>query len=239
MEDKTILVWDLPLRLFHWLLVTSISFAYVTGKLGFDWLNLHSHSGALTISLVSFRFAWGFYGSTYSRFSSFPISIANIKQFLTSKWTGNGHSPLGAVSIYSLLLVILTQAVFGLFSMNDEIEFHGPFYDLIQSSWSIRLTNWHRQSIDILLVLIVFHILAIAYYLFIKGKNLITPMINGKVKLTDNSIRPIAYGGGIHHLLFSILIAAIIFSIIESSTLHSYLFQIPVNTHLPTGNTIW
>ncbi|MFZ6656474.1 cytochrome b/b6 domain-containing protein [Undibacterium sp. TJN19] len=70
-HKKRILLWDLPLRLFHWLLVLAITTATVTGFVGGNWMNLHAKAGLAIVGLLSFRLAWGFVGTSYVRFSNF------------------------------------------------------------------------------------------------------------------------------------------------------------------------
>ena len=72
-------VWDLGVRLFHWLLVAAVAVALVTGLSGpRNVLNVHVAVGAAIGGLVAFRILWGAIGSTYARFSNFPVQRAAI-----------------------------------------------------------------------------------------------------------------------------------------------------------------
>ena len=64
-------IWDLPLRLFHWLLAFTLVGSYVTHELGTAWLEWHMRLGYTALGLVLFRLAWGFAGSRHARFASF------------------------------------------------------------------------------------------------------------------------------------------------------------------------
>ncbi len=64
-------VWDLPLRVFHLLLIGAMVAAYASGSAGGLWLPWHSRVGEFIVALLVFRLVWGFIGSTYSRFASF------------------------------------------------------------------------------------------------------------------------------------------------------------------------
>ena len=216
-------VWDLPLRLFHWLLVLAIVLAYVTATIGGSWLEWHEVIGVFVLSLIVFRLVWGFVGSTTSRFSQFFPTPARLRQFFFSTWTGVGHSPLGAISVLALLLMIIFHAVLGLFAMNEDADFQGPFYALISSTLSEKISVWHGVSFNALLFLIVLHVCAIFYYLFIKKRNLITPMITGKSGLTKDQATSSELRTGAFTFFIAVSIAALFFWIIESGFVVSFL----------------
>ena len=173
-------VWDLPLRLFHCLLVLAIVIAYASASLGGLWLEQHESVGVFILSLIVFRFVWGFVGSATSRFGQFFPTPRRIKSFLSSTWSGVGHSPLGAMSVFIMLGLVFLQTCLGLFAFEEDAEFHGPLYDLVSADLSDRLTVWHGDVFNVLLFFIVLHLCAIVYYAFIKKRNAIGPMITGK-----------------------------------------------------------
>jgi cytochrome b len=171
-------LWDLPVRIFHWSLLAAVATAIVTGKLGGDWMGLHGKAGLSIIGLVAFRLAWGFFGSTHARFVSFLPSPAKLLAYLKGRWKGVGHNPLGALSVLALLGVLGVQAGTGLFS-NDDIAFTGPLATLVDEAFSHRLTSLHHQLVNALFVLLGLHVIAIAYYVWIKKNNLLKPMVTG------------------------------------------------------------
>src|SRR5512139_2410052 len=65
------LVWDLPLRVTHWLLVVTVSGAWATHYAGTQWFEWHERLGYATLVLVAFRIAWGFVGTRHARFANF------------------------------------------------------------------------------------------------------------------------------------------------------------------------
>ena len=219
MERTKIRIWDLPLRLFHWLLVIAVVAAYVSGELGGFWLFWHARLGLFILALIVFRIAWGFLGSTYARFASFFPTPTRLSAFISSGWSGIGHNPLGALSVFALLGVTLAQAGLGLFIGNDDVAFHGPLSDLISPIWTDRLTGWHGRLVTVLAVLIGLHLIAIGYYTCLKHKNLVYPMITGNAWVADKVSVQTIYGGGKVQLMLAVTIAGMAFWCIESGAM--------------------
>lgn len=176
---KIIRVWDLPIRLFHWLLVICIISSFITVKIGGNAMEWHARVGYCVLTLIIFRICWGFIGSHHARFIHFVPGPKGLLNYLSGKAkAGLGHNPLGALSVLGLLFSVGIQAVTGLFA-NDDIAFEGPFAKYISSETVELLTSIHRQNEKILIVLIVTHLCAIFYYQKFKGENLIKPMLLG------------------------------------------------------------
>jgi len=171
-------VWDLPIRLFHWLLVASIAFAYVSGTLGGNLIDWHGRAGFFIIGLVVFRIVWGFIGTATARFTSFVRGPGAIRAYLRGEWRGIGHNPIGALSVLALLGLIAAQAATGLFT-NDDIAYQGPFADWVGKDLSDRFHTWHAWLQNGLLALIALHVGAIVFYLHVKKENLVKPMLTG------------------------------------------------------------
>jgi cytochrome b len=172
------LVWDLPLRLFHWGLVAACVAAFTTGKLGGNLIDWHGRIGLAVVGLVVFRIVWGFVGSPTARFANFVTGPAGIRDYLQGRWQGIGHNPLGALAVLGLLGLAALQAVSGLFS-NDDIAFAGPLAPLVSPELSARITHLHGWIFNGLLALVALHVSAIAFYARVKKKNLVLPMITG------------------------------------------------------------
>lgn len=190
---KRIRVWDLPTRVFHWSLVAAVLTAVITAQVGGAWMRVHGIAGLSIAGLVVFRLVWGFIGSTHARFLSFAPTPKKLVAYVRGRWRGVGHNPLGALSVLALLALLGTQATTGLFS-NDDISFSGPLVSLVSDSLSARLTGWHHQIADVLLILIGLHVVAIVFYTWFKKDKLIGPMVSGyKDAETD---APAHQGGG-------------------------------------------
>jgi cytochrome b len=176
---KIIRVWDLPIRLFHWLLVICIVGSLISVNLGGNAIEWHAYFGYCILSLLIFRIIWGFVGSTHARFTSFFPNINSILAYLRGKAPRVlGHNPIGAISVFALLIVLTIQATTGLF-VDDEIAFQGPFAKYVSNSVVSILSEIHESNSVLIYALIGIHIAAILYYKKFKGEDLITPMISG------------------------------------------------------------
>jgi cytochrome b len=176
---KIIRVWDLPIRLFHWLLVICIIGSFISVNLGGNAIQWHAYFGYSVLTLLIFRITWGFVGSTHARFSSFFPNREKILNYLQGKAPSVlGHNPLGAVSVFALLLVLSVQVFTGLF-VDDEIAFQGPLAKYVPN-WVVSiLSEIHEGNQVVIYALITTHIAAIIYYKKFRGEDLITPMISG------------------------------------------------------------
>ena len=178
----TIRVWDLPTRLFHWLLAASVIGLIVTGSIGGNWMNWHLRLGYAVLTLLLFRLVWGFIGGHWSRFTSFlygPSSLVNYLRGQARPEHRVGHSPLGALSVFALLLILMAQVGTGLMS-DDEIAFFGPLVRFVSGDAVSLATGYHKNvGKFIVLALVGLHLLAIAYYKWVKKQALVRPMLVG------------------------------------------------------------
>jgi len=182
---QPVLVWDIAVRMFHWLLVLLLGFSWLSAEM--DWMDWHLYSGYAVLTLVLFRILWGFAGSTHARFGDFlygPSAIIAYLRTLPSRTAAKfaGHNPLGGISVLLILLCVLLQAGTGMFA-NDDILYEGPLYKHVSKELSDLLTTIHKYNFDALLVLAGVHIAAILYYLFWKSENLVKPMLTGRKQL--------------------------------------------------------
>ena len=202
-------VWDLPTRLFHWLLTLLIAFSWWSAEEGeLDW---HIWSGLSILTLLAFRLLWGLFGSSTARFANFVRGPGAVLAYLRDMrgWRGVGHSPLGALSILALLAAVAVQVGLGLFATDDDGLHEGPLARLVSLDLSEALTDLHEDFFDVLLILIVLHVAAIAFYRLVMGKKLLGPMLTGKAVLDPQS-EPMRPAKGWAALLC--LIAAIAFT---------------------------
>lgn len=183
----TIRVWDLPTRLFHWLLAACVIGLVVTGSIGGNWMNWHLRLGYSVLTLLLFRLVWGFIGGHWSRFANFIYTPSSFVAYLRGQALPEhrvGHSPLGALSVFALLLILAAQVGTGLMS-DDEIAFFGPLVRFVSGDTVSMATSYHKNvGKFIVIALVGLHLLAIAYYRWIKKQALVRPMVVGDKQLT-------------------------------------------------------
>ncbi|MCL2635334.1 MAG: cytochrome b/b6 domain-containing protein, partial [Betaproteobacteria bacterium] len=155
------------------------------------------------VGLLVFRLVWGVIGSTYARFAQFFPTPAKLRAYLKGEWRGEGHNPLGALSVFALLAVVGFQALSGLFA-NDDIAFVGPLFELVDKNLSNRLTGLHHLVATLLYVLVGLHLAATAFYAFVKKNNLLWPMLSGAKEVEQGED---ARGGGRLALAVAMLLA--------------------------------
>ena len=181
--SRRVLVWDLPTRLFHWLLVVLVVISFVTVNIGGNAMQYHEWSGIAILALLLFRLVWGFTGGRESRFVAFIRGPSAVVRYATTLLGSDparypGHNPLGGWSIIAMLLALLAQAITGLFA-NDDIVTEGPLFDWVSKATSDVLTRVHKLNQEVIIVLVSIHVLAVLFHLFYKRENLVKPMITG------------------------------------------------------------
>lgn len=198
----TVRVWDLPTRVFHWLLAATVIGMIVTAKLGGNWMTWHLRLGHVVLALLIFRLAWGLVGGHWSRFASFlyrPSAVWRDLRGLAPAEQQVGHSPLGALSVFALLGFLLVQVATGLMS-DDEIAFFGSLVRFVDSSTVGMATSFHKGIGQWLVIaLVALHLVAILVYQFIKRRQLVGPMLHGDK--TVSVAVPSSRDGALHRLL--------------------------------------
>lgn len=184
-------VWDLPTRLFHWVLAMTVIGLIATGLGGImEW---HFRLGYTALSLLLFRLVWGFVGGRWSRFSAFIYAPRSVVSYLQGRAHPDhliGHSPLGALSVFAVLGLLLLQVATGLVA-DDEISASGPLTRFVSGSVVSAATKWHTvPGMWLVISLVSLHVLAVLFYVFVKGRRLIGPMISGDKPLTDGNGAP-------------------------------------------------
>lgn len=174
-------VWDLPTRLFHWILALTLIGSFAAGYLGGNAMTWHLRCGYAVFTLLLFRLLWGVVGGHWSRFSRFIYAPATLWRYLRGDHRADehldvGHNPLGSLSVFALLFFLVAQVATGLVA-DDEIATTGPLNRFVSNAVAGRASHWHADIGQwMLLALISLHLLAIAYYLRRKRRNLVWPM---------------------------------------------------------------
>lgn len=187
------LVWDAPLRAFHWALVLVVAGSFLThyasGPLttaGVDAFRWHARCGYAAAVLLTFRVLWGFVGPTHARFVDFVRGPRAAWAYVREMRRGHdvaappvvGHNPLGGWMVLVLLALLLAQAITGMFA-NDQIMNAGPLAGYVDAARSDALTTLHGRASNVIAAAVLLHILAAFFYLLVKRENLVGPMITG------------------------------------------------------------
>ena len=178
-------VWDLPTRIFHWVLVLCVFSQAITGTVGGSAMVWHFRVGCAVLTLLLFRLIWGLVGGRWSRFGVSVYSPQSVLDYLNGRGKpehGAGHSPIGAGSVFAMLFFLLAQVGTGRFS-DDEISSAGPLTRFVSNSTVSLTTNYHANIGKwVLLALVLLHLAAIMFYLRCKP-NLVGAMLHGDKEL--------------------------------------------------------
>jgi cytochrome b len=219
MAEEKRLVWDLPLRLFHWLLVLSMTASWITAELGFDWMQVHMYLGYGTIGLVVFRVIWGFIGPRHARFANFLSGPSGIWRYAKGLAAGTmiqtaGHNPLGGISVIVMLVLVAFQTATGLFA-TDDIVWSGPYNPAVSGALADRLTSLHHLNFNIILVAVALHIMAIAFYFLVKKQNLVAAMLHGKKLVPEHEA--ISKSEVVKALIVIVISAGLVYWLVSSA----------------------
>ncbi len=163
-------VWDLPLRIFHWALAASVLIAWYSANI-FD--NLHELAGYSVLGLISFRFAWGFFGTRHSRFRSFLRPLRVVLHYLWQLAHGRpgrylGLNPAGAAMAIALLVLLAISTISGWMQITQ--RFFGV-------DW---VEQVHTYSSNLALILVIVHVLGVLFMSALQKENLVRAMFTGK-----------------------------------------------------------
>jgi cytochrome b len=222
---KKRLIWDLPTRLFHWLLVLSILAQYVTAELLDDAVQWHFYIGYFSLGLIIFRLLWGMFGPKYAKFSHFvkgPSAVFEYAKTLLDRDSlpSVGHNPLGGWFVVLMIVLVLVQAVSGLF-MTDDIFLDGPLRSMASGEVLSILNTLHHLAFDALVYVIALHIGASVFYGIYKRQKLVPPMISGKKDLPEDDEQYYGEAQGIPHsqlgkaIIVAIIAAAFVYIVVE------------------------
>jgi cytochrome b len=157
------LIWDLPLRLWHWALVVCLA----------------------ALALVLFRLAWALLGTFHSRYATFLASPKQVLAYLRKAKDAEpsaGHNPLGGWASVAIVVLIGLQAGIGLF-ISDDIFYAGPYNTVVSSSTADWLAGWHHRLFTLIQITALVHVLAVSWYTWGKKEGLIQAMLHGKKTL--------------------------------------------------------
>jgi cytochrome b len=166
----TVLVWDWPVRVFHWLMVASFAGAWLTAE-SERWRLVHVSLGYTMAGLVAFRLLWGLVGTRHARFASFvrgPRAVADYLRSLAARRPQHflGHNPAGALAILALLGLTLVTTAAGWATYND---FGGEW-----------LEELHEGAANFMMLVVGLHVGGVVVSSFLHRENLVRAMFTGR-----------------------------------------------------------
>lgn len=165
-----VLVWDAPVRVFHWMMVLVFAGAWLTAE-SERWRLAHVTLGYTMAGLVVFRLLWGVFGTRHARFTQFVRGPAAVGGYLKSLLRGRpehhaGHNPAGALAIVALLLLAVAVPATGWALFNDA-----------GGEW---LEDVHEGVANAMLALVAVHVAAVAISSWLHRENLVAAMVTGR-----------------------------------------------------------
>ncbi len=165
-------VWDLPLRLFHWLLVASIAVAFLSSDEDSIFAGWHIAAGWVAAVLIVFRLVWGLIGGEHSRFVNFirpSRAFAHLKDLASGRAERTvGHNPAGGMAVLLLIASIAGVVATGWLALKGGEE------------------DLHEGLAWFLLGLIGVHVAAVIATSLLSRENLIRAMVTGRKKAADH-----------------------------------------------------
>jgi cytochrome b len=170
-------LWDVPTRLFHWVIVCCVALSWWSAEM--EYFDVHEWSGLTVLVLVVSRVIWGFIGSRHSRFSDFVVGPVAMRNYLRGYGAASaGHNPLGGWSVLLLLTLLMLQAGSGLFN-SDDVLFSGPLHYWADTGFRDAMGVVHEVAFNALMALVSLHILAVLYHQLRLKEKLLQAMLRG------------------------------------------------------------
>ncbi len=187
------LVWDLPVRIFHWSLVVLVPACWVTQEMGSRWMDLHMWLGYAVGALILFRLAWGFFGTRHARFCDFLSGPGQVLAYLRQWARGKdaavtGHDPAGGWWVVLLMGLLALQVASGM--LNSDGALHaGPWHYAVPEELAKTAGALHDDVFDLLMLAVSIHVAAVLAHLARPGIDLVTPMFTGRKPWARSGIR--------------------------------------------------
>jgi cytochrome b len=172
---RTLRVWDPLVRIGHWLLASSVLFAWLTRHSAGPW---HEWLGYGALAIVALRLVWGLMGGPHARFSAFVRSPRTTLSYAQALLRGRehpsvGHNPLGGWMIVALLLLVIAVCATGWLYTTDRY-------------WGVEwVETLHSTLTDALLVLVALHVAGVLHASWRHRENLIAAMFHGRKRVRD------------------------------------------------------
>ena len=184
-SSKLTLVWEWPLRLWHWAVAISVSVALLTGLVPqLDYFSAHRIAGISVVALIVFRLLWGVFGGTYARFKNYYTTPKAFIHHFTGKADPRVHTSPGVLLTLAVLLTLTLQSVAGLFT-TDDVFYEGPMVQFAEDEIVETASDLHRQGWKFVLALIAIHLSAHVVYLVFLRSRIPLSMFTGRKPTLD------------------------------------------------------
>lgn len=184
-SSKLTLVWEWPLRLWHWAVAISVSVALLTGLVPqLDYFSAHRIAGISVVALIVFRLLWGVFGGTYARFNNYYTTPKAFIRHFTGKADPCAHTSPGVLLTLAVLLTLTLQSVAGLFT-TDDVFYEGPMVQFAEDEIVETASDLHRQGWKFVLALIAIHLSAHVVYLVFLRSRIPLSMFTGRKPTLD------------------------------------------------------
>jgi cytochrome b len=209
-------VWDLPVRLTHWVIALLVLLSWWSAE--YNHQNIHTLSGYAVLALAILRIYWGIFGSTTARFRDFvrgPRAIwAHARQVLKRPGiTSVGHNPMGALSVIVLLGLLFAQPALGLFAKDIDGLHSGPLSHLVGYDTGRFVAELHHLVFELLLIFIVLHLAAVAFYVLYKRDGIVSAMISGTKRIPEIARRDLSFVPARHAAFVASILAGLLFAL--------------------------
>jgi len=229
MQLKKVMVWDLPTRLFHWLMVLAFALAWATHDAS-RHLDIHTIAGYTFFGLLLFRLIWGVVGSHYARFSEFSYTPREVLSYLRSLMGSGvkhyiGHNPAGAWAIFILITLGLLLAITGVAVLGGE-EQQGPLASYISFDQSVPFSMLHEAIAWLMIALVAVHVSGVIIESMLHRENLVGAMFRGTKWVAGESAQVSP-----HRLVATVILVPII--IWSGLSFNTYLIATDDQPYLP------
>ncbi len=198
-----VLAWDLPTRIFKWVLVALVFSAWASNKWGGATPGWHIWNGVALLVAVVFRLLWGMVGGSTARFSGFVTGPKRGLAYGLALLRGReghflGHNPIGGWMVLALLALLALQAVTGLYSADDDrLIIDGPLVKTVGDATVTFASHWHHRLFALLEIAVLLHVAAVVFHAVVKKERLVPAMITGRKPAMDYEDAPSATPGDI------------------------------------------
>jgi cytochrome b len=172
---KNQLVYDLPIRIFHWLFASLFITAFLIAKNVDDESAVYSYhmlAGLLLGFTVLLRIIWGFVGTKYSRFDAFSLRPKDLALYFGGilsgdkrKWTG--HNPASGWVTFLMFALALSLGLTGV---------------LMTSGYKETFEDIHELLANGFLIVVLMHVAGVVLHAFRHKDGIGMAMIDGQKK---------------------------------------------------------